>query len=166
MYAALFLALPVMNFLPEDAANLPCSRALTLTILSVGVFLILHGTTYILFTSQFKVKFPKIFDILIAGLLGFFGGFLLLGFTSLIIFLTPLSTYTRISDDSVQYNISKAYWLFDGIHSIVSSPDNEITTEKVIKQLINKPQPDTQNKISQQAKPDKPTNADDARLKE
>jgi hypothetical protein len=56
--------------------------------------------------------------------------------------------------------------LFDGIHSVVSSPDNEITTEKVIKQLINKPQPDTQNKISQQAEPDKPINADDARLKE
>ena len=164
IYAALFLALPIMNFLPEDAVNIPYSQALTLTFLAVGVFLILHGITYILFTSQFKVTFPKIFDILIAGLLGFFGGFLLLSFAALIIFLTPISTYTGIGDDSIQYNISKAYWLFDGIHSVVSSPDNEITTEEVIKQLINKRQPDAQNKNSQQAEPDKQINVDDARF--
>lgn len=162
IYAALFLARPIENFLPEDAVNVPCSQALTLTVLAVGVFLILHGITYILFTSQFKVTFPKIFDILFAGLLGFFGGFLLLSFAAIIIFLTPFGTYTGISDDSVQYNMSSSYWLFDGIHSIVSSPDNELTTEKVIEQLLNKSQPDAQIKNPQQAEPDKPIKSNDA----
>jgi len=58
--------------------------------------------------------------------------------------------------------MSSAYWLFDGIHSIVSSPDNEIITEKVIKQLLNKSQPATQNKNPQQAEPDKPVKPNDA----
>jgi hypothetical protein len=162
VYIALFLAQPVMDFLPEEASNIRSCEALTLTVLAIGSFLILYGLTYILFTSQFKVTFPKIFDILFAGLLGFFGGFLLLSFAALIIFLTPFGGYAGIEDDSVEYNMSSAYWLFDGIHSIVSSPDNEIITEKVIKQLLNKSKPETQNINPQQADPDKPIKTNDA----
>ena len=162
VYVALFMAQPIVNILPEEASNIRYCEALTLIVLAIGSFLILHGLTYILFTSQFKVTFPKLFDILFAGLLGFFGGFLLLSFAVLIIFLTPFGEYAGIEDDSVEYNMSSTYWLFDGIHSIVSSPDNEITTEKVIKQLLNKSQPDTQNKNPQQAEPDKPIRPNDA----
>lgn len=162
IYVALFLAGPIVDFLPRDAVNSPYRQALTLTILAVGTFLVLHGITYILFTSQFKVTFPKIFDILFAGLLGFFGGFLLLSFAALIIFLTPFGAHTGMDDASVQYNLSGAYWLFDGIDSVVSSPGSEITTEQVIEQLLNKPQPDTKNRNSQQAEPDKPIKSNDA----
>jgi hypothetical protein len=161
IYVALFLAQPIMNILPE-ANSIPCCEALTLIVLATGAFLILQGITYVLFTSQFRVTFPKIFDILFAGLLGFFGGFLLLSLAALIIFLTPFGAYAGIEDDSVEYNMSSAYWLFDGIHSIVSSPDNEITTEKVIKQLLKKSQPDTQNKNPQQTEPGKPIKPNNA----
>lgn len=156
IYVALFLAGPIVNFLPQDAVNNPYRLALSLIILAAGTFLILHGITYILFTSRFKVTFPKIFDILFAGLLGFFGGFLLLSFVALIIFLTPFGARAGMDDASVQYNISSAYWLFDGIHSVVSGPDNELTTGKVIEQLLNKSQTDAQNKNSKQTEPDKP----------
>jgi hypothetical protein len=156
IFTALFLARPIMDFLPEDAVNIPCRDALILAVLAAGTFLILYGITYILFTSQFKVILPKIFDILFAGLLGFFGGFLVLSFIALIIFLTPIGSYTGMDNASIEYNLSSSYWLFDGIHSIVSTKDNEITTEQLIEQLLNKPQPDTQNKNSQQAEPDKP----------
>ena len=162
IYIALFLARSVMDFLPEEASNIRCCEALTLTVLAIGSFLVLYGLTYILFTSQFRVTFPKIFDILLAGSLGFFGGFLLLSFAALIIFLTPFGTYSGIVNDSVEYNMSGTYWLFDGIHSIVSSPDNKITTEKIIEQLLNKSQPDTQNINPQQTEPDKPANPGDA----
>ena len=162
IYVALFLAQPIVNILPEEASDIRCCEALTLIVLAVGAFLILHGLTYILFTSQFNVTFPKIFDILFAGFLGFFAGFLLLSFVVLIIFLTPFGAYAGIENDSVEYNMSSAYWLFDGIHSIVSSPDNEITTEMVIEQLLNKSQPNTQDKNPQQAEPDKPIRPNDA----
>jgi len=161
IYIALFLAQPILNILPEEARNNQSCEALTLMFLAIGAFLILHGLTYILFTSQFKVTFPKLFDILFAGILGFFGGFLLLSFAALIIFLTPFGGYAGMEDDSVEYNMSSAYWLFDGINSIVSSPDNEITTEKVVRQLLNKSQPDTQNINPRQAEPDKPIKPND-----
>jgi len=162
IYIALFLAQPILNILPEEARNNQSCEALTLMFLAIGAFLILHGLTYILFTSQFKVTFPKLFDILFAGMLGFFGGFLLLSFAALIIFLTPFGGYAGMQDDSVEYNMSSAYWLFDGIHSIVSSPDNEIITEKVVKQLLNKSKPEAQNINPQQADPDKPIKPNDA----
>ena len=162
IYTALFLAQTIVNILPEEARNIRYCEALTLIVLATGAFLILHGLTYTLFTSQFKVTFPKLFDILFAGLLGFFGGFLLLSFAALIIFLTPFGGYAGMEDDSVEYNMSSAHWLFDGINSIVSSPDNEITTEKVVRQLLNKSQPDTQNINPRQAEPDKAIKPDDA----
>ena len=162
IFTALFLARPIINFLPEDALNIPCRDALILAIIAAGTFLILYGITYILFTSQFKVILPKIFDILLAGLLGFFGGFLVLSFIALIIFLTPIGAYTGMDDASIEYNMSSSYWLFDGIHSIVSMKDNEITTEQIIEQLLNKSQPDTHNKNSHQAEPDKPITSKEA----
>ena len=161
IYIALFLTQPILNIIPEEASNIRCCEALTLIVLAIGAFLILHGVTYILFTSQFKVTFPGIFDILFAGILGFFGGFLILSFAVLIIFLTPFGAYAGIEKSSVEYNMSNAYWLFDGIHSIVSSPDNEKTSELVVEQLLIKSQQNTQNKDPQQAEPDKPKQPND-----
>jgi uncharacterized membrane protein required for colicin V production len=157
IFIAIFLARPIMNFLPEETGNIPCCEALTLLIVAVGSFLILHGITYILFTSQFNVNFPKIFDILFAGLLGFFGGFLILSFVALIIYLTPFGKYAAINKESVKNNMKSAYWLLDGIHSIVSGRENELQSSEVIEQLLNKPQPNTQ-----QEEPDKPIQPNEA----
>jgi hypothetical protein len=57
--------------------------------------------------------------------------------------------------------MSNAYWLFDGIHSIVSSPDDEKTSELVIEQLLIKSPQNTQNEDPQQAEPDKPKQPND-----
>ena len=154
IYIALFLAQPFVNFLSEETGNIPCCDALALLIVAVGSFLILHGITYILFTSQFNVNFPKIFDILFAGLLGFLGGFLILSFAALIIFLTPFGKYAAINKESVNNNMKCAYWLLDGMHSIVSLPENELKSSDVIEQFLNKPQ--------QQAEQDEPNQQDDA----
>jgi uncharacterized protein involved in tolerance to divalent cations len=150
------MAQPIMNFLPEETSSIPCCEALVLLIVAVGSFLILYGITYILFTSQFKVPFPKIFDILIAGILGFFGGFLLLSFAALILFLTPFGKYAAINKESVKNNLASTYQLFDGIHSIVSWPEDELESSNVIEQLLNKSQPETQNVAPGQAESEEP----------
>jgi uncharacterized membrane protein required for colicin V production len=157
IYIALFLAQPIVNFLPEETGNIPCCEALVLLIVAVGSFLILYGITYILFTSQFRVPFPKIFDILFAGILGFFGGFLVLSFAALIIILTPFGKYAAINKESVKNNMKSAYWVLDGIHSIVSGSENELQSSEVIEQLLNKPQPNTQQEESN--KPIQPNEA-------
>lgn len=156
IYIALFLASPIIDFLPEETSNIPCSDALALLIIAVGTFLILHGISYILFTSQFKVTFPKMFDILFSGILGFCGGFLLLSFAALIIFLTPFGKYATIDKESVKTNMKSTYWLFDGIQSIVSQQENKLKSCDLIEQLLTKSQPDTQNRDHDQAESDKP----------
>ena len=159
IYIALFLAQPIVDFLPEETSNIPCCEALVLLIVAVGSFLILYGITYILFTGQFILPFPNIFDIILAGLMGFFGGFLGMSFAALIIFLTPFGKYAAINKESVNNNMKSAYWLFDGIHSIVSWPENELESCDVIEQLLNKSQPDTQNINPQQAEPEQADSA-------
>ncbi|MBN1806673.1 MAG: CvpA family protein [Sedimentisphaerales bacterium] len=160
IFTALFLARPIVNFLPEETVNIPCCEALVLLIVAVGSFLILHGITYILFTSQFNVPFPKIFDVLFAGLLGFLGGFIVLSFAALIIFITPLGKYAAINKESVKNNMKSACWLLDGIHSIVSGSENEPDSSVVIEQILSKSQPNTQNINIQQEDSDKPAQPD------
>ena len=162
IYISIYLARPIVDFLPEETGNIPCCEALTVLIMAVGSFLILYGITYILFTSQFKVPFPKIFDILVAGLLGFFGGFLLLSFAALIICLTPFGKYATINKESVQNNMNSTYWLFDGIHSIVSWPQDELESHDVIEQLLNTSKPDTQSITPKQVEPEKLNISSDA----
>ena len=144
IYAALFLTQPILNFLPEETSNIPCCDALTLIVLAVGSFLILHGITYILFTSQFNVTFPKIFDILFAGFLGFFGGFLILSFAAIIIALTPFGEYTGITKEMAKENMSYSYsyHLFDGINWFVSPQEKNIKSQEFIEQFIDEPLPD------------------------
>ncbi len=144
IYVAIFLAQPIVNFLPEETSKIPCCDALTLIVLAIGTFLILHGLTYILFTSQFNVTFPKIFDILFAGLLGFFGGFLLLSFAAIIIALTPFGEYAGITKEMAKENMSYScsYRLFDGIHWFVSPPEKNIKSQKFIEQFIDEALPD------------------------
>ena len=37
IYIALFLARPIVNFLPEETGNIPCCEALTVLIVAVGI---------------------------------------------------------------------------------------------------------------------------------
>jgi len=164
IYVALFLAQPIVKILPEEASSIRCCEALTLIVLATGTFLILHGITYILFTSQFKVTFPKIFDILFAGFLGFFGGYLVLSFAAIIIALTPFGVHVGITKEIVKNNMSYScsYHLFDGINWFVSPPEKNINSQDFIEQFIDKPQPDTQDENPQQAEPDKAIQPNDA----
>lgn len=162
IYVALHLTQPIVDLLLKEAGNIPCCEALTLIILAIGAFLILHGITYVLFTSQFKVTFPKIFDVLFSGVLGFIGGYLVLSFAAIVIALTPFAKYAEIDYDSVNTSMKYPYQLFDGIHSIIRSPENEKTTEHVIEELLKKSKTDNQNKNPQQAEPDKLIKPNDA----
>jgi len=164
IYIALLLAQPIVNILPEEAINIRCCEALTLIVLAIGIFLILYALTFILFTSQFKVTFPKIFDILFAGFLGFFAGFLLLSFAAIIIALTPFGKYVGITKEMAKNNMtySCSYRVFDGINWFVSPPEKNIKSRDFIEQFIDKPQKDTQDINPQQAEPDKVIQLKDA----
>lgn len=160
IYIAIFLRPVIFDVVPE-AKNMPCCNALALLVLATGTYLILYGITYIFFTGQFKVSFPKIFDILFAGVLGFLAGFLVLSFIALLITTTPISQnrFVRqlgLNRNSQQANITYICWWCDLVNSIVSSPDTKITSEQAIEQLLNSTQQKERDKTDQETELNSP----------
>jgi uncharacterized membrane protein required for colicin V production len=154
VYVAIFLTPVILNIIPE-AGDIPCCQALALAVLGAGTFCILFGITYVFLTGQFKVSFPKSFDILFAGLLGFLAGFLVLSFAALVISITPISQNRFVRQvgfnrNSGQANISYICWWCDLVNSIVSSPDTKISSKQAVEHLLSETLPTTPEKEAEQ----------------
>ena len=150
IYAAIFLSPIILDIIPE-AGDIPCSNALALAVLGVGTFFVLYGFTFVFLTGQFKVSFPKSFDILLAGVLGFLAGFLVLSFAAFVITITPISQnrfvkQVGLNRNSQQANISYICFWCDLVNSIVSSPDTKITSKQAVEQLLSETQSKTPEK--------------------
>lgn len=170
IYLAIYLTPIIADILPA-AVDIHYGTALTIIALAAAVFLILHGTTYVLFTGQFEVPFPKIFDILFAGFLGFLTGFLVLSFTALLIRVTPISQNKFLNEmgfnrETQQTNISYLCWWCDKVNWFVASKNNKITGQQAIDKLLARAKPPVpavpkvqtkeQSQTNQEDKPNKP----------
>lgn len=145
IYVAMFLTPVIVNVIPA-AGDTAYGNALTLAVTATGTFLILFGISYIFLTGQFSVAFPKIFDILFAGVLGFLAGALIFSFAALIITATPISQNRLMSKigfnaRSQRTNIEYICRWCDLIDLAVSSPDRETTAEQTINTLLSSVQP-------------------------
>ena len=154
IYVAIFLTPVILDIVPE-AGDISFCNAFAMLVLAIGTFFILYGITYVFLTGQFKVSFPKIFDILFTGVLGFLAGFLVLSFIALLITTTPISQnrFVRqlgLNRNSQQANITYICWWCDLVNSIVSSPDTKITSEQAIEQLLNNTQQKRPNKTDEE----------------
>lgn len=141
IYTAIFLRPVIIDVVPS-ACNTSYGNALVLAVTAVGTFLILFGISFVFLTGEYNISFPKIFDILFAGLLGFLSGFLVLSFAALIITVTPISQNRLIREigfnrQSQQANISYICWWCDAVNSIVSSPEKKMTSQEAIGQLFD-----------------------------
>lgn len=146
IYVAVFSTQPAMDFVP-GADAIRCGIALMLAALAGGTFLILHGISYTFLTGQFKVSFPKVFDTVFAGVLGFAGGFLVLSFVAFVFSVTPIAhnKYVRqvgFSRESQQTNISAMCWICDKVSSIVSSESHRRPCQQVLDELAESAQPE------------------------
>ena len=154
VYVAIFLSPVILETVPE-AGDIPCCNAIALAVLATGTFFILYGITYVFLTGQFKVSFPKLFDILLTGVLGFLAGFLVLSFAAFVITLTPISQnrFVRqvgLNRQSQQANLSYICWWCDLVNSIVSSPDTKITSKQAVEHLLSNTQSTTPDKAAGQ----------------
>ena len=168
IYIAVFLTPVILDTFPS-AGDVPYCYALALVFTAVGAFLVLFGITYVFLTGQFKVSFPKIFEILFAALLGFFTGFLVLSFVALIITATPVSQYRLVQKiglnrQAQQSNIEYICWWCDLVHSIASSPDSNITSEYTINQLLDTAQSIEPNKPDEGSPLNGPDKPDDSTI--
>ena len=162
IYVAIFLTPVIVDVIPA-AGDTAYGTALTLTVLAVGTFLILFAISYIFLTGQFSVAFPKVFDILFAGILGFLAGALIFSFAALIITATPISQNRLMSKigfnaQSQRSNIEYISRWCDLIHLAVSSPDHDTTAKQTINALLSSEQPRPPGETGNQLEPSKPTN--------
>ncbi len=148
IYLAIYLRPIIVDTVPS-AGDTPYGNALTMAATAIAVFLILHGITYVFFTSQFSISFPKIFDTLGAGFLGFLAGFLVWSFVSLLICTTPISQNSFVKgigfeNQFKQNNASVICWWCNLVNTAVSSRSGEYTSEEAISELLKSAEPKAQ----------------------
>jgi len=146
VYLAVFLGPVIANILPV-AGESTSSITLTMAGTAIAAFLILHGISYIFFTSQFNTSFPKVLDILGTGFLGFLAGLLVWSFASLLIFMTPISKSSFAKDigfnnEFKQANISYVSFWCNLVNKVASTQVNPCSAEKAINEALNKTEPD------------------------
>jgi hypothetical protein len=134
---------------------------------ALASFLILHGISYTFLTGQFNVSFPKVFDTLGTGLLGFLAGFLVWSFLSLLIYITPASQNTFVkeigfTDQFQQTSVLYISRFCNLVNAVVSSQDDEHSAEQTISKLLKGPESKARGKTPEKPKPvspAKPSNA-------
>jgi len=138
-YIAIFLT-PIIIPNISAAATTDYGTALILASVAIATLFIAYGICFACLTGHLRVEFPKIFDSVIAGLLGFQAGFLVWSFVILVFCLTPLakSDYCRTHGfdvNSQQSNISFVCWWCDRFHSLVSIPGSQKTSDQIVRTL-------------------------------
>jgi hypothetical protein len=161
VYVAVFLAPVIIDVVPA-AGETAWGTALTLAAIAIGGFLILHGTTYAFITGQANVSFPKIFDTVLAGVLGFLAGFLVLSFAALLVRVAPISQGTPaggtgLGKASQQANISYICWWCDLVNTVVSDRDNKVTSKQAVDELLSAAQPKPKPDTNERADPNEPS---------
>jgi len=136
VYLAVFLTPLVAEIVPA-IGNKACCNALTSIAIALGSFFILYGISYTFITGQFSVSFPKIFDLVFAGLLGFMTGFLVLSFIAFLLSITPVSNNEFVKEigfnrQSQQPNLSYIGWWCDLVNGMVASKSGYCPAEQAI----------------------------------
>lgn len=142
MYVAVFLAPAVAEFAPVAGGAASYGLTLSLVVLAGGCFAILHGLSFVFLTGQFNIAFPRVFDILVSGLLGFAAGFLVLSFVALVFTTTPLAQQEIVSsigfnEQSQQPNITCLARSCNLIHAIAGFDGPKNTPQVAIRRLMD-----------------------------
>lgn len=164
IYLAVFVG-PMIASIP-GVSDTPCSDLLAVITTAIGAFLILYGISYVFFTGpgRLKISFPKVFDILGAGFLGFLAGLLLWSFVGLLIGISPISQNIFVKQmgfGSQQANVSYICWWCNLVNKVVSSRGNKYTAEQTIRGLLKSTEEKTRGTTDEQAEPDESAEPND-----
>jgi len=142
IYVSVFLTPKLAGFAPAPGGASSYHTALCLIVLAGGCFALLQGLSFVFLTGQFKIPFPRVFDVLLCGLLGFTAGFLILSFAAIVLTTTPLARHQIVgaigfSRQSQQANVRCLARCCDLIHVLTRFGDGQDTTQAAIDRLID-----------------------------
>ena len=148
-YAAIFLTPVIIANVPA-ATTTDYGYAMIFLCVAVATLCIAYGICFACLTGHLRVEFPKIFDGIFAGLLGFQAGFLVLSFLTFTFCLTPMgqSDFGKtfgLDAQSQRSNIAFLCWWCDRVHGLVSRPG---------------PQPNSRDEVALLQKVSAPAKAD------
>ncbi|MBN2130377.1 MAG: CvpA family protein, partial [Sedimentisphaerales bacterium] len=161
IYVAIFLAPLVVDFAPGTGQAAVYCTALSLIVLAGGCFAILQGTAYVCLTGQFNIPFPRVFDILFSGLLGFVAGFLVLSFVAIVLTTTPLAEHSIVGTigftaEAQSPNIACLARGCDLIHAFAGSASSGRTPEEAVHLLLTARRENDPNSAGERADANKP----------
>jgi ABC-type xylose transport system permease subunit len=165
IYLAVYLQ-PITVNIPA-VGDTPYSNALAIASVALASFLILHGISYTFLTGQFNVPFPKVFDAVGTGVLGFLAGFLVWSFLSLLFYITPVSQNTFVKDIGFTDQFKQTSVLYiskfcDLVNAVVSSQDNKYPAEQIIGKLLKGAESKAREKTPAKPKPVEPAKSSSA----
>ena len=138
VYLAIFLRPMILKIIPMD--NMPLyANSVGMFLTAAACFAILYGITFVFFTGPYNIVFPKIFDILFAGILGFIAGFFVWSFISLLITISPISQkpfLTAFSYSSQQESYSSLRFFCGLIHNFTAKKSADYSIENAIDDLL------------------------------
>ena len=141
------------------AGDTAYGNALTLAAVAAAVFLVLHGISYIFLTGQFKVVFPKVLDLVGAGVLGFLAGVLVWSFVALLVSVTPIAQSGLAQDIGFGRKIEQAQgpylcWWCNRVNAVASAGSRRQPAQKNVRWLLDKAEQKSPDKMLERPKPD------------
>jgi hypothetical protein len=134
IYTAISLGPVVADKLPLEGGF---GAAVILVGLAAAVFTVLQGTCYLFITSQYEMSFPKLFDSVTSGIIGFLAGMLIISFLNLPfgIIRQGLSAENNYEESSQLGNSAYLDFWYNAMHSLVGTKENT-QTEKLVAEII------------------------------
>jgi hypothetical protein len=144
IYVSIYMAPLVVKFAPAPQGAGAYMAAMSMVILAGACFAVLQGLSYVFLTGQFSVTFPRLFDILLSGALGFVIGFLIFSFVALVVTTTPLADQEIVSTvgfdaQSLHPNIAWITWWCDRVQAFAGFKSEGWSTAAAVDRLLEKP---------------------------
>ena len=136
IYLAIFLG-PQITEIFSSFGNLTSQIIISVAATAIISFLVLQFITYVFFTSQFKIPFPKIINMPGSAILGFMGGVLVWSFISILVFATPIARNAIVQNAGFNsgYNekcIASVLRYANIINNLISKDPSKYTAQQMI----------------------------------
>lgn len=145
IYVSIFLTPVLAELAPVPEGSAGYQIALCMIVLAGGSFALLQGLAYVFLTGQYRIPFPRVFDIVLSGVVGFGTGFLILSFLALALATTPLAAHKIVGDLGAGQQAQRANLLYlarccDVVHAFARFDTADNTTQAALQRLMELPQ--------------------------
>jgi len=132
VYVAVFLTPYVVTAIPA-AMEIPGGLIATSFLLFFVSFLILFGISFVLFTGECRVPFPRVFDVICSSFLGFGTGFLTSSYLLLMLSLIPVPRLSQaIQHARTDANHDFVCYACDQVQSLIRAPGSSQSAEVML----------------------------------